>query len=178
MKLLSIGALFLILASASALVSGAQGRRLFDQSWLRTSEVLPENRMSELGSLIPTCTDRVWQLLPLVLRQKFAEKLRNAVELMTWRLLLIGYLVRGFLISVLIGLCEGFWSRSSQKSLVKVHSPMRFNLGLIGLGTSATITMLWVTAPITVPLILVVFCVCALAVISIRSLVINAPSPL
>jgi len=37
-------------------------------------------------------------------------------------------------------------------------------------------TMLWVTAPITLPVILVVFCVFALALLSIRSLVVHAPS--
>jgi hypothetical protein len=177
MKLVAIAAFFLILASASALVSGAQGGRLFEQSRLRASEVLPEDKMNALGAVVPTYTGRVWQLLPGMLRERFAEKLRKALELVTLRLLLIRYVALGFLSSVLIGLFEGFWSRSSQKSLVTIHSPMRFNLGLIGLGTSTAMTMLWVTAPITVPLILVVFCVCGLAAVSIRSLVIHAPSP-
>ena len=176
MKLLSIGALFLILSSTFALVSGAQGGRLLQQSWLRTSDILPEDRMSELGSVIPTYADRVWQWIPPVLRHKFAEKLRSAVELMIWRVLLIRYVAPGFIISAIIGLLEGFWSRSSEKSLVKIHSPWRFNLGLIGLGSSTVVTMLWVTAPMSVPLILVVCCAFALAVVSIRSLVVHAPS--
>jgi Domain of unknown function (DUF4400) len=175
-KLLSICAFFLIVSSSFALVSGGQGGRLLQQSWLRTSDVLPEDRMSELGSVIPTYTDRVWQWLPLVLRHKFADKLRSAVELMIWRMLLIRYVAPGFIISAFIGLLEGFWSRSSQKSLVKIHSPWRFNLGLIGLGSSTVVTMLWVAAPMSVPLILVVFCALALAVVSIRSLVVHAPS--
>jgi hypothetical protein len=176
MKLLSIGAFFLILASASALVSRGQSGKLLQQSWVHASNILPENRMSELGSVIPACTERLFQLLPLGLRQKFAEKLWNAVELMTLRLLLIRYVAPAFMTAVLIGFLEGSWSRSSQKSMVKIHSPMRFNLGLIGLGVSTAVTLLWVTAPITVPLILVVFCVFALAVLSIRSLIVHAPS--
>jgi hypothetical protein len=175
-KLLAIGAFFLVLSSALALVSRAQSPTVLQQSWLRTSEVLPGGRMSELGSLIPTYTDRAWQWVPGVLRDKFAEKLRFSLALMIWRLLLIRYLAPALVIALFIGLLEGFWSRSNQKSLVKIHSPLRFNLGLMGLGSSTTITMLWVTAPVSVPLVPVVFFVLALAVVSIRTLVVHAPS--
>jgi hypothetical protein len=176
-KLLAMGAFFLILSSAFALVSGAQAGRVLQQSWLRTTEVFPGGRMSELGSLIPSYTDRVWQWVPLVLRHKFAAKLRSALALMIWRLLLMRYLAPGFVIALFIGLLEGFWSRSNQTSLVKIYSPLRFNLGLIGLGSCTTIIMLWVTAPMSVPLVPVVFCVLALAALSIRILVVHAPSP-
>ncbi|HLH32273.1 MAG TPA: DUF4400 domain-containing protein [Terriglobia bacterium] len=178
MKLLSIGALFMILASAAALVSGGQSGRLVKQTWLGVSDILPENRASELGSVIPTYTKRLFQVLPLEIRKKFGEKLWNAIELMTLRLLLMRYIAPTFVTAVLIGYLEGFWSRSSQQGLVKVHSPMRFNLGLIGLGTSAALILLWVTTPVTVPLILLLFCVFALAVVSIRSLILNAPAQL
>ena len=178
MKLFSAGILFLILASASVLVSGGKSGRLMGQTWLGASGILPENSVGELGSAIPTYTKRFFQLLPLELRQKFGEKLWTAVELITLRLLLIRYVAPTFATAVLIGLLEGFWSRSSQQGLVKVHSPMRFNLGLIGLGTTTAVILLWVTAPITVPLVLLVFCVFALAVVSIRSLIVHAPAQL
>ena len=178
MKLLSVGALFLVLASASALVSGGHSGGVLKQTWFGASDILPENRVRELGSVIPTYTQRSFELLPLKLRQKFGEKLWTAIELMTLRLLLIRYIAPTFVTAILIGCLEGFWSRSSQQGLVKVHSPMRFNLGLIGLGTSAALILLWVTTPVTVPLILLLFCVFALAVVSIRSLILNAPAQL
>jgi hypothetical protein len=176
MKLLSVGALFLVLASASALVSGGHSGGVLKQTWFGASDILPENRVRELGSVIPTYTQRSFELLPLKLRQKFGEKLWTAIELMTLRLLLIRYIAPTFVTAALIGCLEGFWSRSSQKGLVKVHSPTRFNLGLVGLGMSTAMALLWVAAPITVPLILVVFCGFGLAILSIRSLVANAPS--
>ncbi len=103
MKLLSVGALFLILASASALVSGGKSGRLIEQTWLGASDILPENGVRELGSVIPTYTKRFFQLLPLKLRQKFGEKLWTAIELMTLRLLLIRYIAPTFVTAILIG---------------------------------------------------------------------------
>lgn len=178
MKLLPIGVLFMILASGAALVSGGQSGGLLKQTWVGASGILPEKRINELGSAAPTYTKRFFQLLPLELRQKFGEKLWTAIELVTLRLLLIRYIAPSFVIAVLIGLLEGFWSRSTQKGLVKVHSPIRFNMGLIGLGTISAVILLWLTAAIRVPVILVVFCVFALAVVSIRSLILNAPAQL
>ena len=178
MKLLLVAAFFLILASVSTLVSAGEGGRLVQQSWFEASHLLPAKRMSELGSVMRAYTERVFQLVPVRLRQKFGQKLWDAIELITLRLLLIRYVAPTFATAVLIGLLEGFWSRSSQQGLVKVHSPMRFNLGLIGLGTTTAVILLWVTAPITVPLVLLVFCVFALAVVSIRSLIVHAPAQL
>ena len=176
MKLLLVVGFFLILASVSILVSGGEGGRLVQRSWFEASHLLPAKRMSELGSVLHAYTERVFQLVPVRLRQKFGQKLWDAIELMTLRLVTIRYVAPTFVLSAFIGLLEGFWSRSNLKGLVKIHSPMRFNLGLVGLGAGTAMTMLWVTAPIRVPVILVVFCVFALAVLSIRSLVVHAPS--
>ena len=176
MKLLLVAAFFLILASVSTLVSGGEGGRLVQQSWFEASHPLPAKRMSELGSVMRAYTERVFQLVPVRLRQKFGQKLWDAIELMMLRLVTIRYVAPTFVLSAWIGLLEGFWSRSNLKGLVKIHSPMRFNLGLVGLGASTAMTMLWVTAPIAVPVFLVVFCVFALAVLSIRSLVVHTPS--
>ena len=176
MKLLLVAVFFLILASVSTLVSGGEGGRLVQQSWFEASHPLPAKRMSELGSVMRAYTERVFQLVPVRLRQKFGQKLWDAIELMMLRLVTIRYVAPTFVLSAWIGLLEGFWSRSNLKGLVKIHSPMRFNLGLVGLGTSTAMTMLWVAAPIAVPAFLVVFCVFALAVLSIRSLVVHAPS--
>src|SRR5690349_3485905 len=102
MKLLSGGALFLILASASSLVCGGHSGGVLKQTWLGASDILPENRVRELASVIPTYTQRSFQLLPLKLRQKFGEKFWTAFELMTLRLLLIRYIAPTFVTAILI----------------------------------------------------------------------------
>jgi hypothetical protein len=49
---------------------------------------------------------------------------------------------------VVAGFLEGRWARSNQKALVKMHSPMRFSLALVGLGFMPVLALLWITAPV------------------------------
>ncbi len=48
MKLLSIGAFVLLVASAASLVSGGQSSKILQQSWLQAADVLPERTINEL----------------------------------------------------------------------------------------------------------------------------------
>jgi hypothetical protein len=176
MKLLSIGAFMLVRASAASLVSGGQSRQFIRQSWTRASDVLPESTMSGLAAMIPAYTERVVLLIPLALREKFAGKLWNAVELMIFRLLLAWHVVPAFFITCLIGLAEGHWARANQKGLVKIHSPIRFSVALGGLAMIPLLVLLWVAAPIIVPIKALVSFVCVLASLSFRNLIVHAPT--
>jgi len=100
----------------------------------------------------------------------------SAVELMTLRLLLAWHLAPAFLIAGVIGFLEGSWARSNQKGLVKIHSPMRFSLALAGVGLTPAAILLWATAPLRVPVIVVVLFVSTLAIFSIRNLIVHAPT--
>jgi hypothetical protein len=77
---------------------------------------------------------------------------------------------------VVAGFLEGRWARSNQKALVKMHSPMRFSLALVGLGFMPALALLWITAPVAVPATLLVFTLGAVAVMSSRNLVVHAPT--
>jgi hypothetical protein len=176
MKLLSIGAFMLVLASAASLVSGGQSRHFIQQSWSRASNVLPESTMNGLAAMIPAYTERVVLLMPPALREKFAGKLWNAVELMIFRLLLAWHLAPAFLIAALIGFAEGHWARANQKGLVEIHSPIRFSLALGGLAMIPMLVLLWVTAPIIVPINALVLSVFVLAILSLRNLIVHAPT--
>ena len=174
MKLLSIGAFVLLVASAASLVSGGQSSKILQQSWLQAADVLPERTINELETVIPGYTERVFGLFPPTLRQKVVA--RSAVELMTLRLLLAWHLAPAFLIAGVIGFLEGSWARSNQKGLVKIHSPMRFSLALAGVGLTPAAILLWATAPLRVPVIVVVLFVSTLAIFSIRNLIVHAPT--
>ena len=176
MKLLSVGAFMLLLASAASLVSGGQSGNFIQQSWSRASDVLPESTMNRLGMMIPAYTERVVLLMPLQMREKFGGKVWNAIELIIFRLLLAWHLVPTFLIAALIGLAEGQWARASQNGPVKIHSPMRFSLALGGLATIPILVLLWVTAPLIVPINALVSCVFGLAILSLRNLIVHAPT--
>lgn len=176
MKLLSIGAFMLLLASAASLVSGGQSKQFIQQSWSRASDVLPESTMNGIWAMIPAYTERVFLLMPLPVREKFESKLWNAVELMIFRLLLAWHLVPAFSIAALIGFAEGQWARANQKGLVKIHSPMRFSLALGGLAMIPVLVLLWVTAPLIVPINALVSCVFVLAILSLRNLIVHAPT--
>jgi len=58
MKLLSIGAFVLLVASAASLVSGGQSSKILQQSWLQAADVLPERTINELETVIPAYTER------------------------------------------------------------------------------------------------------------------------
>ena len=167
MKLLSIGAFVLLVASAASLVSGGQSSKILQQSWLQAADVLPERTINELETVIPAYTERVFGLLPPTLRHKVAARMR---------LLLAWHLAPAFLIAGVIGFLEGSWARSNQKGLVKIHSPMRFSLALAGVGLTPAAILLWATAPLRVPVIVVVLSVFTLAIFSIRNLIVHAPT--
>jgi hypothetical protein len=176
MKLLSIGAFILVLACAASLVSGSQSGQFIQQSWSWASDVLPKSTMNRLGTMVPAYTERVFLLMPLQMREKFGGKVWNAIELMILRLLLAWHLVPAFSMVALIGFAEGQWARANQKGLVKIHSPMRFSLALGGLATIPILVLLWVTAPLVVPINTLVSCVFGLAILSLRNLIVHAPT--
>jgi hypothetical protein len=176
MKLILIGVFTLVLASAAALVSGGQSKPLIQQSWPGASEVLPESTMSGLAARIPAYTERVVLRMPPALREKFAARLWNGVELMIFRLLLAWHVVPVLLITCLIGFAEGRWARAHQRRLVKIHSPMRFSLALGGLAMIPMLVLLWVTAPLLVPIHALVSCVFVLAILSFRNLIVHGPT--
>jgi len=176
MKLLSIGVFVLLVASAASLVSGGQSSKILQQSWLYATGVLPERTIRGLETVIPAYTERVFGLFPPTVRHKVGTSMWSAVELITLRLLLAWHLVPAFLIAGVIGFLEGSWARSNQKGLVKVHSPIRFSLALAGVGLAPAAILLWATAPLMVPVIVLVLFVFTLAVFSIRNLIVHAPT--
>lgn len=176
MKLLSIGAFVLLVVSAASLISGGQSRLLLQQTWRRVGDVLPERAINELEPVIPVYTEHVFGFFPLTLREKVAAKTFTAVELIMLRLLLALHLAPTFIIAAVIGFLEGSWTRSIQQALVKIHSPMRFSLALTGAGLCPAVILLWVTAPLMVPAIVLILFVSILAMFSIRNLVVHAPT--
>jgi hypothetical protein len=60
--------------------------------------------------------------------------------------------------------------------LVKIHSPMRFSLALGGSAMIPMLILLWVTAPLIVPINTLVSCVFGLAILSLRNLIVHAPT--
>ena len=176
MKLLSIGAFVLLVASAASLVSGGQSSKILRQSWSHAEDVLPEQTLNEFETMIPAYTERALRLFPPTLRQKVVARMWTAVELMTLRLLLAWHLAPAFLIAGVVGFLEGSWARSNQKGLVKIHSPMRFSLALAGVGLTPVAILLWATAPLMVPVIVLVLFVFTLAVSSIHNLIVHAPT--
>jgi len=176
MRLLSIGVFMLVLASAASLVSGDQSEQFIQQSWSQASTVLPASEMKGLASMIPAYTERVFVLIPVTLREKFAGKMWNAVELMIFRVLLAWHLLPAVLIACLIGFTEGHWARANQKGLVKIHSPMRFNLALGALATIPVLVLLWVTAPLTVSVRAPLSSALGLAIFGLRNVIVHAPT--
>jgi hypothetical protein len=176
MKLLSIGAFVLFVACAASLVSSGQATVLLQHTWRRAVDVLPEREINKLEVVIPAYTARVFELFPPTLREKVAAKTWTAVELITLRLLLALYLAPTFIIAAGIGFLEGSWARSNQKSLVKIHSPMRFSLALTGVGLCPAVILLWATVPLMVPVIILGLFVSTLAVFSVRNLVVHSPT--
>jgi hypothetical protein len=100
----------------------------------------------------------------------------QAFELMIFRSLMLWHVIPTFLIAVIAGFLEGRWARSNQKALVKMHSPIRFSLALMGLGFMPVLALLWITAPVAVPATLLVFTLDAVGIISTRNLVVHAPT--
>jgi hypothetical protein len=176
MKLLSVGAFVLLVVSGASLISGGQSRLLLQQTWRRVGDVLPERAMNELEVVIPAYTGRVFGLFQPALREKVAAKTFTAVELIMLRLLLALHLAPTFIIAAVIGFLEGSWTRSNQQGLVKIHSPMRFSLALAGVGLCPAVILLWASAPLMVPVIILILFVSTLAVFSSHNLVVHAPT--
>ena len=176
MKLIWIGAFVLLFASVASLVSNGQSGQLIEQSWASASHVLPDTELTDLRRAIPVYTARVFARLPDPFRQKFAGKMWQALELMILRSLLLRHVAPVIVITLIAGLLEGSWARANQKVLVKMHSPMRFSLALAGLGFIPVMSLLWIVAPMTVPAILLVFTLGAVAIISTRNLIVHAPT--
>ena len=95
---------------------------------------------------------------------------------MILRSLLLRHVAPVIVIALMVGFLEGSWARANQKSLVKMHSPMRFSLALMGLGFTPVLSLLWIAAPLVVPTTLVVFTIGAVAIVSTRNLIVHAPT--
>ena len=176
MKLVWIGVLLLLFASVTSLISNRQSGRLIDESWTTTSHVLPEPELSQLQRVTPSYTTGIFARLPEPLREKFATRMWQALELMIFRSLVLWHVIPAFLIAMIAGLLEGRWARANQKALVKMHSPMRFSLALAGLGFIPVLALLWVAAPLAIPATLLVFTLGTLVISSTRSLIVHAPT--
>ena len=176
MRLVCVGALLLLIASVASLISNSQSRRLIDESWTPASHVLSDAKLSELQRVTAAYTAGIFARLPEPLREKFASKMWQALELMIFRSLMLRHVMPAFLIAVVAGFLEGRWARANQKSLVKVHSPMRFSLALTSLALSPVLALLWITAPVAVPPTLLVFMLGVVVAISTHNLVVHAPT--
>ena len=176
MKLVWIAALVLLFASLASLVSSQQSSKLIEESWAGSNNVLPDGKLNELQRAIPAYTSRVFLLLPEPFRQRFAAKTWKPVELITLRLLVLLHVAPTLLIPVLVGFLEGSWVRANQKTLIRMHSPMRFSLSLTVLELTPILALLWVTAPVALSAKLLVFAVGTIAVFTTRNLVVHAPT--
>jgi hypothetical protein len=95
---------------------------------------------------------------------------------MIFRLLVLLHLAPALLLPLLVGLLEGWWARENQRSLIKIHSPMRFSLALMGLGFIPIMALLWVTAPMAVPAVMLVVMTAVLAIFNTRNVIVHAPT--
>ena len=176
MKLLWIGAFAVLFASLASLISGGQSTSLTQRSWVQASDVMPETTLAQIQQATPLYTARLFDQLPQPFREKLVRKLWSAVELMTFRSLVLLHLAPTLLLPLLIGLLEGWWARANQKSLVKIHSPMRFSLALTGLGLLPVLALLWVVAPTATPAVALVLVVGAFAIFNTRNFIVHAPT--
>ena len=107
MKLIWIGALLLVFASLASLVSNQQSGQLIDQSWASASNVVPETKLRELERSTPAYAAQIFARLPEPIREKFAAKIRRALELMIFRSLLLWHITPALLLAVIAGSLEG-----------------------------------------------------------------------
>ncbi len=176
MKLTWIIAFVLLIASLAALFSSEHVGRLIADTVAGSANVFPNSKLSELESATPAYTSRLFESLPEPFRQKFPAKTWKAVELMTFRSLVLWHLIPGFAIALTIGFLEGSWARANQKTLIEMHSPMRFSLALTAQGLIPVLALLWITAPIALSAMLLVFAIGAFAIFSTRNLIVHAPT--
>jgi hypothetical protein len=176
MKLVWIIAFVLLFASLAALFSSRQTGRLIADTLAASASVLPHSKLDELERATPAYAGRLFKLMPEPFRQKFAAKMWTAVELMTFRALVLWHLVPSFAIALMIGFLEGSWARANQKGLIKMHSPMRFSLSVTSLGLTPILALLWITAPVAVSAVLPVLAVSTLGIVSTRNLIVHSPT--
>jgi hypothetical protein len=176
MRLLWIGIFVLLFASVASLISDGPGASLIQRSWVEASNVIPERILADFQHASELYTARLFASLPQPFREKLSPKIWSAVELMTFRSLVLLHLSPALLFPPLIGFLEGWWTRANQKSLIKIHSPMRFSLALTGLGLIPIMALLWVTAPITIPAMMLVLLIAVFAIFNTRNLILHAPT--
>ena len=176
MKLVWIAAFVLLFMSLASLISNQQSGRLIEEGWVGITNVLPDAKLAKLQRITPAYTNRIFGLFPEPFRERFAPKTWTAVELMTFRSLVLWHLVPALLIPFIVGSLEGSWARSNQKALIKMHSPMRFSIALTTLALTPVLALLWVTAPIAISATLLVVALGALLIFSTRNLIIHAPT--
>src|SRR5579883_2378629 len=176
MRFVWVGALLLVIASVASLISNSQSGRLIEESWTPASHVLSETQLRELEQSTPAYAAQIFARLPEPIREKFASRTWQSLELMIFRSLLLWHITPALLIAVIAGSLEGRWARANQKALVKMHSPMRFSLALASLGFSPVLALLWVAAPLAISATLHVFALGTVGIISARSLVVHAPT--
>ena len=176
MRLLWIGAFVLVVASLASLISGGHSGALAQQSWLEVSSIIPEAKLAEFQRATPLYTALIINSVPQPFREKLGRKGWGAVELITFRVLLLMHLAPAVLLPLLVGLLEGWWARANQKTLIKIHSPLRFSLALIGLGFMPVLGLLWITAPLAIPAIMLVSVIGISAIVNTRNLIVHAPT--
>lgn len=176
MKLTWIISFVLLLASLAALFSSRQTGRLIADTLAASASVLPNSKLDELERATPAYAGRLFERMPEPFRQKFAAKTWTAVELMTFRSLVLWHLIPSFAILLMIGFLEGSWARANQKGLIKMHSPMRFSLSVTSLGLTPVVALLWITAPVAVSALLLVLAVGTLGIVSTRNLIVHSPT--
>lgn len=176
MRLAWIGALVLLIASIAALISNGQSGQLLSQGWESCVNLLPDSKVNELQSATLSYAAGLLKLLPEPVRQKFAAKIQKPAELMTFRSLVLWHLFPAFAIPALIGFLEGSWARTNQKTLIKMHSPMRFSLAVTALALAPVLALLWIAAPLSISPTLLVFAVGTIAILGTRSMVVHAPT--
>ena len=176
MRFVWVGALLLLFASVANLISNRHSGRLVDESWTPASHVLSEPELSELQRATPAYTAGIFARLPEPLREKFASKMWQALELVIFRSLVLWHVTPAFVIAMVAGFLEGRWARANQKALVKMHSPMRFSLALASLGFIPVLALLWIAAPLAISTTLLVFALGTVGIISTRNLVVHAPT--
>jgi hypothetical protein len=176
MKLTWIIAFVLLIASMAALLSSRETGSLIADTVASSANALPESKLIELERATPDYAGRLFQRMPEPFRQKFAAKTWKAVELMTFRSLVLLHLIPSFAIALIIGFLEGSWARANQKGLIKMHSPMRFSLSVTSIGLTPVVALLWVTAPVAVSAAVLVVAVGALGIVSTRNLIVHSPT--
>jgi|SRR5581483_84713 len=176
MRLLWIGMFVLLFASLASLISNGRGASLIQRSWVEASNIIPETILADFQHASSLYTARLFASLPQPFREKMSQKVWDAVELMAFRSLVLLHLAPALLLPPLIGFLEGSWTRANQKSLIKIHSPMRFSLAVTGLGVIPIMALLWVTAPIAIPAMMLVLLIAVFAIFNTRNLILHAPT--